>query len=468
VADRSNATFGAAAPLLCSRSVFDRSFAPPLEQLLLVAAGTFFDRTGGDLREVSLRVAAVESAALVLLLGAPMLVGVYLCIGLRRSRAAGRYLPPRASRALDAKGARDGTGKDAGAAKDEGERKGEGKGKSSRAREHSAGEALSAGEERSCWARWEATPVHSGGVPVGLAPLRWTSVPLHGGSVGVTRLGGGGGGGGGGGVRGDVDDGATGSEVYGRLHETDGEADEARRARFEALYARLLQRLRSPSGSREVLEAVARDGPQAAWQAVDERLHKLEAWLKSRYGGDQAVSERLSGPDGLDESAVSALESGEASELERAAAAPLPQSHRRSEGSATSGVQGSTTSGTQGSAVSVVEGNTASGAAAGGVRGGVLFTLDEFRTALTLVLTAPDRLDETTSHAGGLAPQRDDPTRSGCWPRSATGDRTRDLSICPAALLTPRVRPSVPAATPTARSRRATRSSRICHVCSAC
>ena len=187
-------------------------------ELTALIAGLFYETMEGDLRDVGIRTAVIEVTTLSLVLVTPMIAACYMAVGLRRSRSNGAYFKTTESD------------------------------KSARV--------------------WEETPVHVGQVPIALSPLRWTAFPLHKESAAITHI---------------LPSVPTAShpsrfsppaaEVYARLH--NGRVAERRLASFERAYSRLMVRLLQPSAARELLDAVASQGPHATWRIIDERLNSL-------------------------------------------------------------------------------------------------------------------------------------------------------------------------------------------------
>ena len=127
-----------------------------------------------------------------------------------------------------------------------------------------------------CNKRWEDSPVHSEYVPVAVSPLKWARIPLPPGTaavVNITPT-----------LKGIASPRAD--EVYRAIiqlpgtplddeHQSVSLDDDARLAGFESAYDQLMARLLSPDRSRELLDAIARHGPQAAFVAFNQRLDLL-------------------------------------------------------------------------------------------------------------------------------------------------------------------------------------------------
>ena len=134
-----------------------------------------------------------------------------------------------------------------------------------------------------CNKRWEDSPVHSEYVPVAVWPLKWVRIPLPPGTaavVNITPT-----------LKGIASPRAD--EVYRAMiqlpgtplddeHQSVSLDDDARLAGFESAYDQLMARLLRPDRSRELLDAIARHGPQAAFVAFNQRLDLLrEKWKRS-------------------------------------------------------------------------------------------------------------------------------------------------------------------------------------------
>lgn len=117
-------------------------------------------------------------------------------------------------------------------------------------------------------------------VPCSIAPLRWAPLPLQPGSVAIVCVEAGG---------------AAAAEVYGELRaaaaglggELAGRSSvelgtDGRYRRFERAYARLVAALLRPSRSREMLELISSEGPEAANRALEARLGGLLGWMQQR------------------------------------------------------------------------------------------------------------------------------------------------------------------------------------------
>ena len=149
-----------------------------------------------------------------------------------------------------------------------------------------------------CNKRWEDSPVHSEYVPVAVSPLKWARIPLPPGTaavVNITPT-----------LKGIASPRAD--EVYRAMiqlpgtplddeHQSVSLDDDARLAGFESAYDQLMARLLRPDRSRELLDAIARHGPQAAFVAFNQRLDLLRENLihQAKKGRHVDAGEHKSG-----------------------------------------------------------------------------------------------------------------------------------------------------------------------------